>query len=605
LAKKKLTAKDWCTKITRAQNVRDKWRKTFRVGLAYEYFEGKQRPPHIPSDEWITINMILSVLKSELPTLYNADPYFYVKLKQARSLNPMDIALMEAKGRVRQSFLNYLKGELNLKKKARLSIFDAHFQYGICKVHYHADMVENPDAGKPMYHDGTEIPMMDDNGMELMEPDQLPANECYKVSRVHPDDFLVDDDAGPLDDDVSWKAQRMKMPLEDVKADKKYRAAFRKAINAVELSDEAQKERDQRKKGGLATNSKDEVAPDVAVLWEIYDLKNKQWLTIGEGCNEYAIEPQELPPGTEQDCFVDLRFMSRDDSWYPIPPVSQWLDPQREYCESRSKRATHRKRFNRKYVLYGPAFDDPELAASKIENGDDGTVVISNQPGNQAIYPISDAPLDQGEVIEYGYLRQDFQDLAIGANQRGSGAGVDSATEAGILEKRAVIQEGDKIGLVMDFLTTIGRKLDQLVQAHMTQDQAVKVAGPQGEVWELIRQEDYDEIAGEYSYSIDVGQQTPQLPEIERAQLLAALGVFANAPQLLLSRNLTKKVFELHHIYDETIIDELQKISQQMMSGQIPMPGQQGSQPNVTQQNPQAIGGGMAAGINNIRGGQQ
>jgi len=196
-------------------------------------------------------------------------------------------------------------------------------------------------------------------------------------------------------------------------------------------------------------------------------------------------------------------------------------------------------------------------------------------------------------------------DLAVGPNQRGATAGVDSATEAGILEKRAQIREGDKLGLVSDFLTDIARKLDQVVQANITQDQAVKVAGPMGEQWQVIRAADYDEIAGEYSYSIDVGQTTPQLPEIERAQWMAFLQLIANAPQLALSPALLKRMAELHHISDELMLKEIHAIAQQMMGGMLP--GAQGSAggslPNVTQSQPLPAVLGSATGMNNIGGG--
>ena len=77
---------EWLTKIRRAQKVREEWRKSFRVSLAYDYWEGRQRPQNIPDSEWITINLIYSNLLTMLPSLYNADPYFYIKLKRKYKL---------------------------------------------------------------------------------------------------------------------------------------------------------------------------------------------------------------------------------------------------------------------------------------------------------------------------------------------------------------------------------------------------------------------------------------------------------------------------------------------------------------------------------------
>jgi hypothetical protein len=299
---------------------------------------------------------------------------------------------------------------------------------------------------------------------------------------------------------------------------------------------------------------------------------------------------------------VDLRFTSRDDSWYPIPPATQWLDSQREYCEVRSKILKHRKRFNRKYEMYAGAYDDAENAMAKLENGDDGTVLLKSQP-MQSVFPIQDAMLDMQVHTELAYLKNDFGDLAVGANQRGSSQGVDSATEAGILEKRAVVREGDRVALVQDFVVDIGRKLDQCVQGHITRDQAVKVAGPQGEAWITIKQEDYGNIEGEYEYSVNVGATTPQLPEIERAQLMSFMSTWVQAPQLFAAApTLTKHILESHHIYNEVIIDEIKQIGEMIMQGKLPMPGAQGSAPN-TAGTGAAVTGGTAMGVNNIRGG--
>jgi hypothetical protein len=595
-------AMKWLEKIERAKKVRKAWLDNFRVSLAYEYYEGRQRPSWVPENEWITLNMIYSNLEAILPSLYSVDPYYYIKLKTSYAAAPDAIPMMEAKAKVRQAMLNYLKGELRLKQKCRLSVKDAFFQYGIAKVYFTADLQENTKAGQPvMGADGR--PALNEDGSPMLESDVLPANEAYKISRIHPSDFLVDEDAGTDNDDVSAKFQRVKMSLEDAKEDLRFPAAVRKNLKATEVKDESDKEREARKKGtvSLDTTKKD---PDTIVMWEGYDLQNEKWFIVAEGNREFLIAPEDIPEDIDGDPFVDLRFTSRDDSWYPIPPVTQWLDSQREYCEVRSKILKHRKRFNRKYEMYAGAYDDAEASAAKLENGDDGTVLLKSQP-MQSVFPIQDAMLDMQVHTELAYLKNDFGDLAVGANQRGSSQGIDSATEAGILEKRAVIREGDRVALVQDFVIDIGRKLDQCVQEHITRDQAVKVSGPQGEAWVSIKESDYDSIEGEYEYSVNVGATTPQLPEIERAQLMSFMSTWVQAPQLFAAApTLTKHLLESHHIYNDLIIEEIKQIGGMIMSGQMPMPGAQGSQPG-TAGTGAATTGGTAAGINNIRGGAQ
>lgn len=598
-------AKCWLDKIKRAQKVKDAWKEQFRCATAYEYFEGRQRPSWVPDDEWITVNLIYSSLQAQLPALYQTDPYFYVKLAKSYTPDPNLVAAWQVRGEIRQAMLNYLKGELSLKKKARLSILDAHFAYGVFKVHLYGDVEEPENAGKEI--EGEDGPLTGEDGEALRYPAQVPARKRYCLSRIHPDDHLVDEDAGPLDEDVRWHAHRIRRPLEEVKEDKRYNEDVRQRVQATELSDK-DRQREQRKKGGMLERGKGSEKADTVVTWEIYDCRENQWCVVAEGTEDgFLIDPAPVPPGTEGHPFVDLRFTLRDDSWYPIPPVSQWIDPQREYGELRSKLLVHRKRFNRKYWADKNQFSDHARAGEELTEGEDGTVIWVDQVamGIPPINPINDAPLDQQVHTELAYLRNDFSDLAASPNQRGSAQGVDSATEAGILENRTRIKEGDRLSLVADFVCDIARKLDQLVQVHIDRDQAVRVIGPEGELWRVVRQEDYEEIDGEYEYSIDVGANTPQLPEIERAQFLSFLGLLKGFPQLLLAPDLLKEVAGMFHVVNQPMLAQLRQLGMQMMSGAMPMPGQTGSAPGQPDASTmiESQNGGMAGGVANMRGG--
>lgn len=593
-------AKLWLQKINRAKDVKEQWYNNFRVALAYEYLEGRQMPPGWKVNDWITINLIFSNLRAQLPTLYRTDPYFYVKIKRSFNPNPLTVAYYEQLALIRQSMLNYLKGELRLKEKMRLSVLDAMFQFGCIKIHHEADLVDNPSFGEPM-RDGQGNPVMDDEtGDVISEPEYLPANEAYRLTRVHPNDIIWDEDSGPLEDDWNWIAQRITAPLKEVQKDKRYDKKARDLVQATESTDDIKKQQEQRKKG-LANKDK-EKENDVVVKYEVYDLKHDQMFVVADGCSEFLIKPTDLPEGIEKHPYAFLRFFLRDSSPYPIPPVSQQIDPQREYCDNRSRMVVHRKRFNRKYVAFKDAFGS-EDEITKLETGEDGTILMAQMGVNQnPVIPIQDAPLDSMNFQETLLLRKDFDDLAVGPNQRGSGTGIDSATEAGIIEKRVMVQEGDDIEQVVSFATRIAEKLDMQVQVHLTQEQAVKVMGPDGnETWQMVRPQDYEDIEGEYQYSVNVSQMQPQSPEVERSQFTAVLNLFASAPQLMLSDRLLKKIAEMYHIDDPTMITELKNIAQQMMSGQIPMPGQQGSTPGSGMM----PGAGMSGtgGIDNMRGG--
>jgi hypothetical protein len=580
MAKKDLQ-KTWEERINRAKAKKKEWEDLMRVKMGRDFFSGKQNPGY-PENEWITINKIYSHLMAQLPSLYSVDPYFYVKTKKSFNPDPQLIPQFDAKARIRQSALNYYKGELKLKQKARLCIQDAHFAFGVAKVHYSAEELENPDAGKvSVDEEGKEL--QDETG-PVYEPDTIPVNEKYVISRVHFDDFLFDEDAGSLDDKWCFLAERIR--LTKYEAQKKF---SKKLLKKLKASEEPDKVKTTSASGD--TKTKDQ---EVYILWEIYDLKNNQWLTLCEGSNELFKEPEKLPPGVEDHPYALLRFTLQDNSPYPIPPVSQAIDPQKEFCLARSQVLTHRKRFNRKYEVVTSKLTDEDQIA-KLEVGEDGTCIKVQQNG--AVTPIQDAPLDQQRYLEINALSNDLAEIFGSSGESRGIAESDSATQADIIDTRMEIKEGDKLSLVTDFLVDIGRKLDQLIQAHITQDQAVRIVGPEGEFWQVVRSEDYEAIDGEFEYSIDVGATAPRLPQIERAQWTAFMSqVVIPMPHILTAPSFMKKMAAMYGIEDQASLEELRQIGLKIMSGQAPMPGGGGSQQQPGAENPVAAVLGQAMG---------
>ena len=107
---------------------------------------------------------------------------------------------------------------------------------------------------------------------------------------------------------------------------------------------------------------------------------------------------------------------------------------------------------------------------------------------------------------------------------------------------------------------------------------------------------DLKEIDGEYAMEVNIGSTVPRLPQMERSQWMAFLTLLATFPQLALSPSLMREMAQMHHIDNQKMLEELQGIVQQMMSGQMPAPGPQGSQPGQAEMKPQAVQGGQAGG---------
>lgn len=575
--------KTWNERIQKAKKCKQDWMDQFQVQMGRDYFAGMQNPGY-PDDEWITINKIYSHLMAQLPTLYNVDPYFYIKVKKSYTIDPKQIVQFQLRAKIRQAYLNYLKGELDMKSKARLGIQDAHFAFGILKSRYAADEQENPDKGKTIKSEtqlnaeGEQMDLVDEEGVPLVEPDFIPINERYEMGRVHPDDFIWDEDAGPLDDKWTWCAERIKKTREQAKKDKRLN---RRVVNALNANS---KDKEKEAKGGLIKSlgsffttatpepTKEKRDEDLLIFWEIYDIENKQWLMIAEDGDAPVVKPTPLPKGVEDHPYSILRFTLMDDTPYPIPPVSQAMDPQKEFCLTRSRTMTHRKRFNRKYEVNMNALVD-ETEADKLESGDDGTIIRKNGP-QQAVFAVQDAPLDQQNLIETQALARDITEIFGSPGEALGIAAADSATQADIMNQRLNVREGDRMSMVIDWIVTAAKKLDQIVQANITRDEAVKITGPEGEFWELVRVEDFEAIDGEFEYSVNVGAMTPQLPDVERSQWLAFMSqVVIPMPHILTAPSFMKKMAQMYHIEDEASLEELRQIGLKMLSGQMPMPG--------------------------------
>jgi len=220
-----------------------------------------------------------------------------------------------------------------------------------------------------------------------------------------------------------------------------------------------------------------------------------------------------------------------------------------------------------------------------------------------AVSPIKDAPLDQQNMLHDQQLANDLTE-AFGSPGSSRGlADADSATEAGLLDKRLEVREGDRLSLVTEWLGEVARKLDMLVQFHIDRDEAVKITGPQGEFYQAVKQEDYEEIQGEFQYSVDVGATRPRLPDVERAQWIAFLSqVVVPLPHILTQPRVMKRMAEMFHIEDEAALEEFRKMGEAILQGQVPQPGQQGGGPS---NNPVAavLGAAGGPGGGNVNGG--
>jgi hypothetical protein len=596
--------KKWMQRIDFAKKCNKQWKDDFKVDLGRQYYYGQQIPPGENSNEFIAVNKIYAHVQTQLPSLYSIDPYYYVKLKQ--SYKPEDLAAYEDNARLRQAALNYYKVELKLKEKARLGILDAEFAYGVLKTRYCFEEKEHEKAGQTIIGEESGK-ILKDGEKPLTYPETVPVNERFEIIRVQPDDFVWGDDSGPLDYSWPFIAERIRMTREQAEADK---SLDQKIVKATKGFKDKADQKDETptfwQKVSDAFGGDKDSGTEILIFWEVYDLQHKQWLKILENANAPVMEPAKLPKGVDRHPYSILRFALTHDGPYPIPPVSQALDPQKEYNLARSRILKHRKRFNRKYEVVANNLVNPDVDMGKLETGEDGTLIQVNAAGT--VTPIQDAQLDGQSYQELALLNNDMVEIFGTPNNARGVSDTDSATEASLQDKYLGIREGDKLSMVTDWLIDVGQKLDMLLQAHMDKEMSVKVLGPRGAEWFDISPDAYQEIEGEYEYSVAVGATKPRIPEMQRAQWLAFMQLVTQMPHILTAPNFMKRMAEMHGIEDEAALEEMRQIGLKIMNGQMPMPGGGGSQAGAAEQNPIAAVLGTALGPmggNNNGGGSE
>jgi len=561
----------WEQRILEAEQKKEAWKEEYRVEDLERAYYGHQKPEHWTSKDWFTLNLIFASVKV---TKRNVIPrYVDVKMKLARSFvsDPESIYSLEQLIQLRQAVLRYMGKSIKLTKESHMSYLNSLWQFGVVKVGYSAFMEDNPNAGSPA-RDRNNAILYNEEGAPEMEPNEVVASEEFFVDQVDPDCLLVDRYCeNDIDKTGGWVAHKFYRSVFDIKNDPLYQNS--KALKDLGPSSLVEAESKKLDNGnnyrGMFTDKHSATLPEneLCVGYEIYDLKNKEMLTVIRGASDIVSGPKPLPPGIKNHPFVFLKFNERRSEFYPIPVIFNWLGPQMEYGLTRNQMAVHRKRFNRKYGYIQGYIDPMEL--DKLEDAEDGTFVKFNQAG--AIEPIKDAPMDSAAAMDTQLLRGEFMEISgVGTQQRGQ-TGAESATEADIVERRSREGEVDEHEEAMDFIGNIYEKLHSLVEANLTQEGAINLIGPAGSNWVSFGPEHFEKIDGEVIFDVEAERDIKINTSVERAQLMELLNILTSNPMLALDdvilRAITSKFTSLAD--NELLIQRLKAMAEMSMQMQV------------------------------------
>ena len=339
------------------------------------------------------------------------------------------------------------------------------------------------------------------------------------VERISPFDVYVDPEATCLED-AKWIAQRIIRPLDEAKADKRYKASARKRLTADSLLYPMY---------SVATRQEQEEYLDNeerTVVFEYYDVVQNTLAVLSQSGDEFLIDPIAMPYAYGQP-FVMMRNYDIPDYFYPMGDLEALESLQQELDKTRSQMMNARKRYARKYLYHERSFG-PE-GREALESDQDGRlvpVVDENKPLGEVVVPMPQTPLSP-EIYNMSEIVEADINTVSGVSEYARGQMPEirrTATEASIIADAGNARAADKLAIVEIGIGQIARRVIQLMQQFMTGEQMAQVAS-RGE--SLFVPYARDDIVGEYDFSVEAGSTQPINDTIRKQQAVSLLNALA------------------------------------------------------------------------------
>jgi hypothetical protein len=341
------------------------------------------------------------------------------------------------------------------------------------------------------------------------------------AERVSPMDVFVDPDATSMRD-IKWIAQRIRRPIADVKNDKRYTKVARDEVQIMAVSRYA--DDPSRKK----INDKNE---GYAEIFEFYDVAAKSMSVFCEGAENFLVKPTPMPYSFGQP-FVMLRNYDVPDHFYPIGDLESIEPLQKELNETRTQMMNHRKKYSRKYLYKESAFDN--MGRQALESDDDNVMVpvISDEAlsGVVANFPAVINPPDFYD--QTSTIIADIDRVSgVSEIQRGGTSEIRrTATESALVQDASNARTADKLAMVEQAISEVGRRMVALAQQYMSGEQVARITGKDGEpVWVQF---DRDYLEGDFDFEVVAGSTQPNNESFRRQmalQMVDAMAPFAGA----------------------------------------------------------------------------
>jgi hypothetical protein len=386
------------------------------------------------------------------------------------------------------------------------------------------------------------------------------------IERVSPFDVFVDPDA-TCEREMRWIAHRIKRPLKEVKADKRYNKSARSEVQPAQYS----KWSTEGDKPRRSRNPED----GYVEIWEFYDILKGTLSVFADGSDNFLVNPVKMPYAFGHP-FVMIRNYDVPEYFYPIGELEAIEPLQHELNETRTQMMNHRKRFSRKWLFKESAFDPDGRNALQSQDDNVLVPVVGDEPLGAVIAPMP-AVINPPEFYNQSQLISSDIDTVTGVSEYMRGGMPEirrTATEAAIMQDASNARSSEKLAIIELAIGQVAKRLVALAQQYMTGEQVARVAGSQAMPMWITFDRDY--IAGEFDFEVEGGSTQPVNESFRRQmalQLVDAMVPFASAgivDMTVLARHILQYGFGV-----KTPEAFLAPSQPQMMPGQEQMPPEQ------------------------------
>lgn len=520
--------KTWQARWLRSCKVYDRWAQDYDVKWLEKYYLGKQWRDLSEEEakRKYAINLIFATVETQLPSLLFSNPVVTVEARPDHQETPGS----DAGGRASliqhtlQTFID--DPDLHFEFITTLSLRDAYPRFSMLEVGYTADYIDNPNAGKPVLKDKSDEPLLDSDNEPILQPKRIRkpnSKESLFLKRIPPQSFRCSPGRNVLEEN-DWVGYAEYAYVEDVKRNPDYKNTddLKGTDKDSFAPDEADVDHDRPADGPHSGG--------MVKILKIWDLRTKTRYILAHGHTKVLqSKPFTFLP------LSDLKFYEIGDSYYPLPPLFNWLSPQDEINEQREQAKTHRRRFNRRYMR------EPRVTATefeKLETGEDGVCIeVPGSLNPSPIMPVPDAELGSQNWTQLAASHDDFNQITgVGGEARGMPES-DTATQANIINVRAQVRESRARNQVAKWLAAIARKMLLAIRENMQGPLMVKrsvdptgntaSAAPRAAVeWQQIKTDDIADL--NVDIKIDLASLSPVAEDAHRQQWNIVLQLMTN-----------------------------------------------------------------------------